>query len=181
MSQPQFPDPLGRRELNRPGATSHKAGLALEERVKALEAGAAGRPGPGVSNGSVITSDTTQTGGVKWQAKPTYIAPTFSGTWANYDAAATGWAQAGYYKDFSGTVHLGGLVARSGTTGGVIFNLPAGYRPAEDHIYTCYAVIGGANWYRVDIQASGDVVVAGLPASAVGYLSLSQGMSFIAA
>lgn len=68
MSTPQFPDPLGRRELNRPGATAHKAGLALEERVKALELGAAGRPGPGVSNGSVITSDTTQTGGVKWQS-----------------------------------------------------------------------------------------------------------------
>jgi hypothetical protein len=70
MSQPQFPDPTGARELLRPGATAHKAGLSIEERVKALEMGAAGRPGPGVSNGSVITSDTTQTGGVKWQRPP---------------------------------------------------------------------------------------------------------------
>jgi hypothetical protein len=70
MSRPQFPDPLGRRELNVPGATAHKAGLTLEDRVKALEQGAAGRPGPDVSNGSVITSDTTQTGGVKWAKSP---------------------------------------------------------------------------------------------------------------
>jgi hypothetical protein len=95
MSRPQFPDPLGRRELNVPGATAHKAGLTLEDRVKALEQGAAGRPGPDVSNGSVITSDTTQTGGVGWiKAGRAYIYRTAAQTisdasWTDIDMDAT--------------------------------------------------------------------------------------------
>jgi hypothetical protein len=40
--------------------------MDLVRRVAALEQGALGRPGPGVSNGSVITSDTSQTGGARW-------------------------------------------------------------------------------------------------------------------
>jgi len=66
-SAPQFPDPLGVREVVRPGATAHKAGLDLVRRVAALEQGALGRPGPGVPNGSGIISDTTQTGGARWE------------------------------------------------------------------------------------------------------------------
>lgn len=43
MSDPQFPDPLGVRELIVPGGTSHKAGPMLEDRLKAVERGAANR------------------------------------------------------------------------------------------------------------------------------------------
>lgn len=43
MSDPQFPDPLGVRELVVPGGTSHKAGPMLEDRLKAVERGAANR------------------------------------------------------------------------------------------------------------------------------------------
>jgi hypothetical protein len=42
-SAPQFPDPLGFREVERPGATAHKAGRDLIRRVDALEQGAASR------------------------------------------------------------------------------------------------------------------------------------------
>lgn len=65
---PQFPDPMGVREVVRPGATAHKAGMDSLRRIQALEQGAAGRPGPGVSNGSVLTSDTSQTGGNRWSS-----------------------------------------------------------------------------------------------------------------
>lgn len=63
---PQFPDPIGLREVYRPGATQHKAGPDLPRKVLALEQAALSRPGPGVANGSTITSDTSQTGGVTW-------------------------------------------------------------------------------------------------------------------
>lgn len=68
MTNPQFPDQLGMREVVRPGATASKAGPDMLQRVAALEQGALGRPGPEIANGCTITSDTTQTGGVKWEA-----------------------------------------------------------------------------------------------------------------
>lgn len=71
MTNPQFPDPLGMREVVRPGATASKAGPDMLQRVAALEQGALGRPGPEIANGSVITSDTSQTGGVGWTARQT--------------------------------------------------------------------------------------------------------------
>jgi hypothetical protein len=64
--EPHFPDLLGRRELLRPGATQHKAGPTIEERIAALERGAISRPPKGTANGCVNTSDNTQTSGVKW-------------------------------------------------------------------------------------------------------------------
>ena len=66
-SAPQFPDPLGFREVDRPGATAHKAGMDLVRRVAALEQGALGRPGPGVADGSVPTANASQAGGVAWK------------------------------------------------------------------------------------------------------------------
>lgn len=67
MTNPQFPDQLGMREVVRPGATASKAGPDMLQRVAALEQGALGRPGPEIANGCTITSDTSQTGGVKWK------------------------------------------------------------------------------------------------------------------
>ena len=53
-------------------------------------------------------------------------APAFSGTWSNFGG---GYNPAGYFKDPWGVVHLRGLV-KSTIMSTIIFNLPAGYRPA---------------------------------------------------
>jgi hypothetical protein len=75
MSKPVFPDPIGRRELLNPGAVAHKAGLSLEERVKALEQAALSRPGPGITEGSVPVTDFAGVGNVQWlETGATYAA-----------------------------------------------------------------------------------------------------------
>jgi hypothetical protein len=68
---PQFPDPLGIREVYRPGATAHKAGMDTARRLDALENGASGRPGPSVVDGSSKVADVAAHGGETWIA-PTY-------------------------------------------------------------------------------------------------------------
>lgn len=60
---------MGVREVIRPGSTAHKAGPDALRRLQNLEQGAAGRPGPGVANGSVLTSDITQPGGARWDRR----------------------------------------------------------------------------------------------------------------
>lgn len=82
MTNPQFPDPLGMREVVRPGATASKAGPDMLQRVAALEQGALGRPGPEIANGCTITSDTSQTGGVKWKPGPFEVISERSGRYA---------------------------------------------------------------------------------------------------
>jgi hypothetical protein len=57
--------------------------------------------------------------------------PAFENGWVNYGG---GYASAAFYKDSLGVVHLKGLV-KSGTVGTSIFQLPAGYRPAEALIF----------------------------------------------
>ncbi len=71
MSNPRFPDPFGRRELLEPGATASGGGLSLEQRIAALEQGAAARPGPGVTDGSLLVSDDALTGRCSWVAPST--------------------------------------------------------------------------------------------------------------
>lgn len=67
MSVPSFPDPLNQRELVNPGATANKAGLTLEERVKALEQGALSIPGPGIATGAVPTRYSAGIGNIAWR------------------------------------------------------------------------------------------------------------------
>ncbi len=69
MTNPQFPDHFGMREVVRPGATASKAGPDMLQRVAALEQGALGRPGPEIANGCTITSDMSQPGGVAWEKR----------------------------------------------------------------------------------------------------------------
>lgn len=84
---PQFPDVLGVREAVRPGATTHKAGLSVEQRLQALEQGALGRPGPGVTAGSLVFSDSTRHGGVIWRpGLPIGCVQAFAGS-----SAPSGW------------------------------------------------------------------------------------------
>lgn len=104
MTNPQFPDHFGMREVVRPGATASKAGPDMLQRVAALEQGALGRPGPEIANGSVITSDTSQTGGVDW--KPG-LAVSNSGSGAHTTANTSTWV------DLSSSPSL--TVAKTGT------------------------------------------------------------------
>ena len=57
--------------------------------------------------------------------------PAFLNSWTNYGAAPT-YSQVAFYKDPVGVVHLKGLL-KSGTLTASAFNLPAGYRPAENY------------------------------------------------
>jgi hypothetical protein len=70
---PQFPTPdwYGAQPL-RPGGSAHKAGLSLEQRIEALERGALGRPGPGVSDGWISEASTASQGGAAWVQRATY-------------------------------------------------------------------------------------------------------------
>jgi hypothetical protein len=88
----------------------------------------------------------------------------FSG-WANYGA---GFNIAAYRRDITGRVHLKGLI-RSGS--GVICNLPSGFRPSGQELFTVHT---GGGHGRIDIGIDGNVVfVAGNNA----YVQL-DGLSF---
>lgn len=139
MSRPQFPDPMGVREVVRPGATAHKSGADSLRRIQNLEQGAAARPGPGVTSGSVLTSDTTQTGGVKWS-------PYYSTAWTTVPFA-TGWSDYGatygppqYSKTRDGVVSLRGLAKKANvaSSSGVICTLPVGFRPPTTLIFSVH-------------------------------------------
>ncbi len=70
---------MGLREPLQPGALASRAGFTLEERVAMLERGSAGRPGPGVSNGSALASDSSQIGGMKWALPQPILVANLSG------------------------------------------------------------------------------------------------------
>lgn len=65
---PQFPDPFGIRQPLRPGATTHRAGLTLEQRIQALEQGALGRPGAVIANTAIPITNSAAFGRVNWIA-----------------------------------------------------------------------------------------------------------------
>lgn len=82
-----------------------------------------------------------------------WIVPTLLNSWVNF-GGGTG-ADAGYYKDADGTVHLKGLI-KSGTIPGSAFNLPSGFRPAAP----IYLPIASNNAFGLAIvTAGGDVIV----------------------
>ena len=63
-----------------------------------------------------------------------FIAPTLQNNWVDFGYT---YATAGYMKDTSGYVHLKGSIKGGDfTEGTVIFNLPEGYRPEEDMVFT---------------------------------------------
>lgn len=104
----------------------------------------------------------------------TWTAPTLSGSWANYGTVSSvAYAEAGYWKDATGIVHLDGVI-KSGTIGTAAFTLPDGYRPAADVLRLCASndALG-----RVDIKTDGTVTpIIGNTA----YVSLC-GLKFMAA
>lgn len=96
---PQFPDVLGLREAVRPGATTHKAGLSVEQRLQALEQGAMGVPGPGVVDGSIPAALASAHGNVTWTERTT---PYYAAMYAANSGAPTHTSSGGWQKVGSG-------------------------------------------------------------------------------
>lgn len=92
-------------------------------------------------------------------APPKFIAPTLLNSWVNY---GSGYADAGYYRDPFGRVHLRGLI-RDGTatSGTVLFVLPVGYRPSGHVTFPAAGqAIGPADAYaRVNVNNDGNVSI----------------------
>jgi hypothetical protein len=106
---------------------------------------------------------------------PVMIAPTLNNFWVNYSAPGS-WAQAGFYKDMHGRVHMQGLV-KSGDLNSNVFILPVGYRPDADLIMlVAHSGSNSSNSIpilgcRLDIKATGYVNQA--TGTATGWLSLN--------
>jgi len=105
--------------------------------------------------------------------------PFFKNGWQNY---GTPYADASFWKDGSGVVHLQGLV-RAGTISttatGVIFRLPAGYAPAVS--VTFPGLCGGPQPCRTQIANTGDVYAyQAIGGGTNGFWTL-DGISFLAA
>lgn len=83
-------------------------------------------------------------------ADSAWIAPTFAGTWAN--SATPGVSAAGYRMLSNNTVKLQGQVT-SGT--GLIFTLPAGYRPTKSLLLP--VVANSTTFGVVEVDANGAV------------------------
>lgn len=66
---------------------------------------------------------------------PSWTAPTLINSWVNFGA---GFNNAGYYKDPFGVVHLRGFI-KDGTSGSVMFVLPAGSRPTNSEVFAAAA------------------------------------------
>lgn len=88
-----------------------------------------------------------------------WITPSYLNGWLDYATSGdTNWGPTAYYKGTDGRVYLRGL-ARAGTCGTAIFNLPAGYRPAK---YRTFSSVSMDLFVRVNIAPNGDVIaVAG--------------------
>lgn len=84
------------------------------------------------------------------QPATTWVSPTLNSPWTNYSG---GWQAARYTRDAMGTVFIEGLV-NGAPSPSVIFNLPAGFRPAAGLIFSTVANNGFA---RIDVAANGDV------------------------
>lgn len=95
---PQFPIPgwVGAQPL-RPGASASRAGLSLEQRVAALEAGALGRPGPGVNDGARFVADDSAQGNGLWtdQTSPYYAMMYAANSGSPTHTNSGGWQKVG--------------------------------------------------------------------------------------
>jgi hypothetical protein len=107
--------------------------------------------------------------GFKAAITPTaFIAPVLLASWINFGAPAEA---AGHRKTPWGEVQLRGTIKGGTTTNGtVLFNLPAGYRPANERRFP--AMQGGASVCLIYVSSNGDVLINGLTNNA--YLSLDS-------
>ncbi|MBL0336866.1 MAG: hypothetical protein IPP73_16540 [Chitinophagaceae bacterium] len=99
------------------------------------------------------------------------INPILSNSWVNY---GSGYADAGYWKDKEGVVHLQGLI-KSGitSTGTLLFQLPVGYRPSGGRLI--FTADNAGVQGRVDVLADGQVLL--MTATSNAFLNLT-GITF---
>lgn len=95
--------------------------------------------------------------------------PVFQHSWENNPMTTLSY-HAGFYKDREGTVHLVGRVV-GGTANNVIFQLPAGYRPATGIFATVPAACECAASQTTIVNIAGTVPDAGT----AGGVSMSNG------
>jgi hypothetical protein len=145
-SAPQFPDPLGSREVYRPGAVAHKAGRDVVRRVESLEIGALGIPGPGVTNGSLPYADDTAHGNTTWKLPH---APTWS-TIAQQSGRLGGGTPVATYACLGGAVNTS-PIETYGTFLGPHFNLDA----------ADYAITGRTTQFRIHVSYGTNATAAG--------------------
>jgi hypothetical protein len=93
--------------------------------------------------------------------------PVFQNSWVNFDTTAFHGAR--FWKDPMGIVHVEGLIKNGTAAPNTIFELPAGYRPSNGHIFVVMGNVTAS--HRVDIGPTGALVWRGGGTSA--YLSLS--------
>ena len=76
--------------------------------------------------------------GISFGLDATFTAPTLLNSWVNFDG---GFAPAGYIKHANGLVEVRGLIKDGTTTlGDVLFNLPVGFRPLSNRMFTTNSV-----------------------------------------
>jgi hypothetical protein len=98
-----------------------------------------------------------------------WIAPTLQNGWVNFGG---GEAEAGYYKDQLGLVHLRGSI-KSGSFPSTCFNLPSEYRPASNRNF---GTVSNAAFGYVSVSFNGNVTPV---VGSTTYISL-DGMYFLA-
>jgi hypothetical protein len=110
-------------------------------------------------NGNILVSGTI--------INESYTDATLQNGWVNFGST---YGNAQYYKDKENRVHLRGLVA-NGIFGVPIFNLPSGYRPFNQLIFT---VTANNAYGRIDVDSFGSVI---LTVGSNAFVSL-DGISF---
>lgn len=82
----------------------------------------------------------------------TWTPPTLLNSWVNFGAP---YDDAGFFKDANGIVHLRGLVKNGSSGSAIIFQLPAGYRPANSKLFS--TIVSGATGCEMTIDSGGDL------------------------
>jgi lysophospholipase L1-like esterase len=120
---------------------------------------------------SAITAGLVAGGPQSYTPATTWIAPTLLNGWGNF---GSGFAYAGYRLTPDGEVHVQGVIGTgTATAGTVLFNLPAGFRPAANRVFS---VASNDAFGEVRVAANGDVTIN---AGASMWLSL-DGIRFLA-
>ncbi len=143
-----------------------------------------------VGGTAVANVDLTITGSIPQEAWTLVgsggAAPAFQNNWTNFDASATTYDTAGFFRDKNGIVHLKGVVKGLADVavwpGTIIFRLPGGYTPMSREVHIVQvgddATIGSGNEIcRLDIERNGDVCIVFTTAGYYRWLSL-EGITF---
>lgn len=156
----------------------------VRDRVTAVERAVAGRllpfdTGPGdlvgfdadgnpvlidaaAGDGYGLTSDTLQTGGVKWVDRGTTDTAQTAVTYATDWADLGGGYETVRYRRRDGYLYINGMCKKvAGTGTSLMFTLPVGFRPANHHVVTCIPMVAGAlNDAHIYILSTGAVSMA---------------------